>query len=80
MPDPIWALAASLGPERGGRFLFDCAMIDLANEYDCPIQHCGHRMGAHDGRRRCHACSQIDPSIEDQFYWDMEEAKWNRVR
>jgi hypothetical protein len=79
MADPLMKYAVALGPEAGSRFLWECALIDAANKHLCPIPHCGHSMASHDGRRRCHACSYMDPAIEDQFYWDMEEAKWNRV-
>jgi hypothetical protein len=81
VPDPFLSLVATLDPVQGARLLWDCAMLELANAQDCSLPTCGHPMAFHDGRRRCHACRRDrGPVIEDQLYWDMEEAKWNRER
>lgn len=44
-------VALTIGPEAGAKWLFNCAMIELANEYDCP--QCGHKMAYHNGLREC---------------------------
>lgn len=40
-------------------------MLEKGNAFDCPL--CGHRLGQHDGNRKCHACHASPPVSREAY-------------